>query len=54
MDKKQVRKVDFLEVSETEKRDILRKALARGQEEQKKLEREYESLIKSGLKSYSA
>lgn len=49
MDKKHTKKVDFLKISKEEQEKIIEEALARGQEEQKKLEKEYYQVLMRGI-----
>jgi predicted transcriptional regulator len=47
--KKNTQKVDFLKITEEEQKKILKEALYKGQEEQRKLERQYDELLAQGV-----
>ena len=48
MEKKDTKKIDFLKISEEKQGEIIKEALAMGQQEQKKLEEKYYQVIMKG------
>lgn len=46
--KKTDKKINFLKLSKEEQEKILKEALAKGQDEQRKLERQYNELLRQG------
>jgi hypothetical protein len=43
--KKTTKKIDFLKISKEEQEKLLKEALSKGQEEQRKLENQYDKLV---------
>jgi hypothetical protein len=46
--KKTTEKIDFLKITKEEQERILKEALMKGQEEQRKLEKQYDKLLMQG------
>lgn len=47
--KKTDKKIDFLKITKEEQEEVLKRALAEGQEEQRKLENEYDRTLMHGV-----